>query len=85
MKKALSMSTFAGLVFSAFAGLAGCTTNVENPSVDQTGRTGNTTCVTDCDDANTTCVAKCSDDTCKASCKTTLDMCTASCTTSDGG
>jgi hypothetical protein len=82
MKNALSMSMMAGLVFAL---LTGCTTNVENPKVDQTGRTGDTTCVADCNDSNTTCVAKCSDDTCKASCKTTLDMCTGSCTTTDGG
>lgn len=65
------------LVGSALA----CTANVENPQVDQTGREGDTTCVTDCDNAQTTCVAKCSDDTCKASCKTTHDDCASKCTT----
>jgi len=78
MKKALCATFLSAFVLSA---LAGCTTNVENPKVDQTGRTGDTTCVKTCDDDDTTCVAKCSDDTCKASCKTTHDMCTASCTT----
>jgi len=85
MKKALCATFLSGLILSA---LAGCTTNVENPNVDQTGRTGDTTCVKTCNDDNTTCVAKCSDDTCKASCKTTLDMCSASCSTttsSSGG
>ncbi|MFZ5897450.1 MAG: hypothetical protein ACOY0T_40735 [Myxococcota bacterium] len=64
-----------------------CTANVENPEVDQTGREGDTTCVTNCDNAQTTCVAKCTDDACKASCKTTHDDCTAKCTvtTSTGG
>jgi hypothetical protein len=71
------------LIGSAIA----CTANVENPEVDQTGREGDTTCVTDCDDAQTTCVGKCSDDTCKASCRTTHDECTSKCTvtTSTGG
>lgn len=71
------------IVTLGFVGLnvAACTANVENPTVDQTGRDGDTTCVTDCDNAQTTCVAKCNDDTCKASCKTTHDDCSAKCTT----
>lgn len=78
-------SAFAGVVLSVSA--LGCTANVENPQVDQTGRDGDTTCVTDCDDAQTTCVGKCSDDTCKAACKTTHDDCSSKCTvtTSTGG
>ena len=70
---------------SMFAGW-GCTTNVENPTVDQTGRTGNTTCVTSCDTQKTTCVAKCTDDACKASCETTHTSCVTGCAASpDGG
>jgi hypothetical protein len=65
---------FAGLISTA----AGCTANVEDPKVDQTGREGDT-CVTSCDDSHTTCVAKCSDDTCKGSCQTTLDDCKGKC------
>jgi hypothetical protein len=67
---------------------AGCTANVENPTVDQTGRTGDTTCVENCDSAKTTCVAKCTDDACKASCETTHSSCSSSCVTvvvKDGG
>ena len=64
-----------------------CTTNVENPKVDQTGRTGDTTCVQSCDDVDAMCTAKCSDDSCKATCTADLDKCKTSCTTttSDGG
>lgn len=77
--KALWMS----LAISTLA--LGCTTNVENPTVDQTGRTGDTTCVTDCDADKVTCAGKCSDDTCKASCETTHTSCSKSCTSGDGG
>jgi hypothetical protein len=60
--------------------LAGCTANVEDPVVDQTGRTGDTTtCVKNCDTGKTTCVAKCTDDTCKATCETTHTSCSTSC------
>ena len=73
---------FLGLMGSA----VGCTANVENPSVDQTGREGDTSCTTECDETRTTCVAKCNDDTCKANCKTTYDDCAVKCTsTSTGG
>ena len=78
MKSNPSIGIFAALLVTA---LVGCTANVENPKVDQTGKSGDTTCTTNCDDTNTTCVAKCSDDSCKASCKTDLDKCTATCTT----
>ena len=78
MKSTLGIGFVAALFLSA---LAGCTANVENPEVDQTGKTDDTACKTDCDESNTTCVAKCSDDSCKASCKTTLDKCTSTCTT----
>lgn len=75
------------VAFALLGSAMACTTNVEDPKVDQTGREGDTTCVTNCDDAQTTCVAKCSDDTCKASCKTTHDDCASHCTvtTSTGG
>ena len=78
MKSNLSIGVLAALLVSA---LAGCTANVENPKVDQTGKSTDAACVTDCDDSNTTCVAKCTEDTCKASCKTDLDKCTSTCTT----
>ncbi len=72
------------IVSSLVAGL-GCTANVENPTVDQTGRTGNT-CFSNCDSAHTTCVAKCTDDSCRASCETSHTSCAAGCTSSpDGG
>jgi hypothetical protein len=66
------------------AGIA-CTANVENPSVDQTGREGDESCVTECDDTRTTCVARCNDDTCKASCRTTYDDCAVKCTSTAAG
>jgi len=76
----------ASLFVTLFAcSLAGCTANVENPQLSQTGRAGNTTCVSSCDDANTTCVAKCSDDACKATCTTDLDNCKTMCSAADGG
>lgn len=65
--------------------LCGCTTNVENPTVNQQGRAGDTTCLTSCDDANVTCVAKCVDDVCKASCETTHSSCVTTCAPKDGG
>lgn len=74
ISRAIAILGFVGL------NVAACTANVENPTVDQTGRDGDTTCVTDCDDAHTTCVAKCNDDSCKATCKTTHDDCTGKCT-----
>jgi len=80
-----SFFTASTLVALALGMVAGCTANVENPSVDQTGRTGNTTCVTDCDNTKTTCIAKCSDDTCKAACTTDHDKCTAACEPADAG
>jgi hypothetical protein len=63
----------------------GCTTNVEEPVVNQTGRTGNTACIQSCDDGKTTCVAKCTDDACKATCETNHTTCTSSCASNDGG
>ncbi|MEP7049071.1 MAG: hypothetical protein ABJB12_01910 [Pseudomonadota bacterium] len=81
----LTTKILAGIALWA---LVGCTANVENPTVDQTGKSTDQACVTKCDDSNTTCVAKCNDDTCKASCKTDLDDCSSSCTTtktSSGG
>jgi len=62
----------------------GCTTNVENPTVNQQGRGGNS-CVVACDSDQTTCVAKCSDDHCKAACETTHTQCVASCPAPDAG
>jgi hypothetical protein len=62
----------------------GCTTNVEDPVVNQTGRTGDT-CVQSCDNTQTECMAKCTDDTCKAACETTHTSCTSKCTPKDGG
>jgi hypothetical protein len=86
----MSAMTSRAIVLLTLIGSAiACTANVENPEIDQTGRDGDTTCVTSCDDAQTTCVAKCDDDTCKAACRTTHDDCTGKCTvtttTSTGG
>jgi hypothetical protein len=78
MKNPLRISVFAALLVSV---IAGCTANVENPTVDQTGKNVDMACVTKCNDSDTTCVAKCTDDSCKASCKTDLDKCTSTCTT----
>jgi len=63
----------------------GCTSNVENPVVNQTGRTGDMTCIMTCDDGKTTCVAKCTDDACKATCETNHTTCTNDCITKDAG
>jgi hypothetical protein len=68
----------------------GCTANVENPKVDQTGRNGDSVavCTKSCDDTQTSCVAKCNDDSCKATCNTDHDHCTTQCTSApapDGG
>jgi hypothetical protein len=71
------------IVASSLCG--GCTANVENPTVNQQGRAGDTTCITNCDGANTSCVASCSDDVCKASCQTTHSSCVSSCAPKDGG
>jgi hypothetical protein len=65
-------------------GWAGCTTNVENPTVNQQGRGGNTACVATCDADNVTCVGKCTDDKCKVSCEATHSSCVGSCSV-DGG
>jgi hypothetical protein len=66
-----------------FAGVS-CTTNVENPTVNQQGRGGNS-CITSCDSDQVTCVAKCTDDRCKASCEATHTMCVSSCPAPDAG
>lgn len=74
MKKTLSL-IFSALMITA---ITGCTANVENPTVDQTGKK-DPDCVKTCDEDKVTCTGKCSDDTCKASCTKTHDMCTGSC------
>ena len=68
----------------ASASALACTTNVEDPTVNQTGRTGDT-CIVSCDDARTSCVAKCTDDSCKAMCETTHGTCTGACVNSAYG
>jgi hypothetical protein len=86
----ISLSRAAAVALFALSAAA-CTANVENPSLNQTGKNSTTVaqCTKTCDDNNTTCTAKCSDDTCKASCTTTHDNCVTQCqtvtTTSDGG
>ena len=75
---------FASLVVASCL-FGGCTANVENPVVDQQGRGGDTTCITNCDGTQTTCTAKCTDDVCRASCKTTHDSCVSACAPRDGG
>ena len=59
----------------------GCTTNVEDPTVDQTGRTGDVdaTCVEDCDTTQTECVGSCDKDSCEAICSTDHDECVTDC------
>ena len=74
MKSSLSL-IFTALVIAA---ATGCTANVENPKVDQTGKDTDT-CITTCDETKVSCTGKCSDDTCKASCTKTHDDCTDSC------
>jgi len=69
---------WSALVF-AVGSVSACTANVEDPVVNQTGRKGDTTCVTTCDADKVTCVAKCTDDSCKASCETTHASCVSSC------
>jgi hypothetical protein len=73
------------LSLAASTSAFGCTANVEDPVVNQTGRTGNATCVKSCDDGKITCVAKCTDDTCKATCETTHVSCGSSCSSTTGG
>ena len=79
-----TLVTVASMLITS-AWMAACTTNVENPTVNQQGRGGNEVCVMDCDAANVTCVAKCTDDKCKASCEATHSSCTGSCAPTDGG
>jgi hypothetical protein len=79
----ITMKTLGALSF--LVALCACTANVENPTLNQQGRGGNTTCVMDCDSTNTTCVAKCTDDACKAACSTQHDECTSSCAPTDAG
>ncbi|HYQ01126.1 MAG TPA: hypothetical protein VER96_20790 [Polyangiaceae bacterium] len=74
MKKTLSI-IFSSLILAA---VTGCTANVENPTVDQTGK-NDETCVKTCDEDKVTCTGKCTDDTCKASCTKTHDDCSAAC------
>ena len=81
MVKSMGLLTAAVFLF----GWMGCTTNVENPTVNQQGRGGDT-CVASCDTDNTTCVAKCTDDKCRVSCETTHTSCVTSCSAApDGG
>jgi hypothetical protein len=73
-----------GVYLAAAALTLACTTNVENPTVNQTGRTGDQ-CIADCDAQKVMCVGKCTDDMCKASCEATHTSCASSCTPTDGG
>jgi hypothetical protein len=66
----------------------GCTTNVEDPEVDQSPSDDDDPhddgsvdeeCVTTCDERHTTCVGGCDDDGCRASCETDYDECATSC------
>lgn len=74
MNKTLSV-IFTSLMIAA---ATGCTANVEDPKVDQTGKDGDT-CVKSCDEEQVTCTGKCSDDTCKASCTKTHQECSDDC------
>jgi hypothetical protein len=77
----LSLAKF--VAASCLLAAVGCTANVENPTVNQQGRGGDT-CVVACDTEQTSCFAKCTDDACKASCTTTHTSCVSSCS-KDGG
>jgi hypothetical protein len=79
------MDMKSAILFCAVAAAAGCTTNVENPTVNQQGRGGNTTCVMNCQSAESSCEAKCNDDSCKAACQTQLNDCTTQCPAPDAG
>jgi hypothetical protein len=68
---------------SCFLAAIGCTTNVENPTVNQQGRGGDT-CVVTCDSDQVSCVGKCTDDACKVSCNTTHTNCVAGCSVDAG-
>jgi len=81
----MKSSFTAAFLFLATVGTGACTTNVENPTVNQQGRGGNITCVTDCDNTKVTCVAKCTDDSCKATCESTRVSCEEGCPAADGG
>jgi hypothetical protein len=72
------------LVTVSVLATVGCTTNVENPTVNQQGRGGDT-CVVTCDSDRTTCIAKCSEEQCKAACETTHTQCVSSCPVPDAG
>ena len=76
-------------VLAAAGAMFGCTANVENPNVDQTGRSGDTVavCTKSCDDTLTTCTGKCTEDSCRVSCQTDHDGCRTKCTAvkPDGG
>jgi hypothetical protein len=65
----------------------GCTANVENPKLDQTGSSDSVAmCTTTCDGTETSCTAKCTDDGCKATCTTDHGHCISQCTPpADGG
>jgi hypothetical protein len=80
MTQSLATILAASCLLAGFA----CTANVEDPTVNQQGRGGNTTCISSCDTDQTSCVAKCTDDACKVSCQTTHTSCVASCS-KDGG
>jgi len=57
----------------------GCTANVEDPDVDQTGRDNDDDCVTVCDDDRVDCTASCDDDSCRATCDTDHEECVTEC------
>jgi hypothetical protein len=78
------ISVVPSILFALVCGSSACTTNVENPTVNQTGRSVET-CTKSCDDTKTTCVGKCTDDGCKGSCTTTHDSCVSSCNEKSSG
>ena len=69
------------------ATVLGCTANVENPKLNQTGSSDTVAmCTTTCDGTESSCTASCSNDTCKASCTTNHTQCVTQCSaTTDGG
>jgi hypothetical protein len=77
----MSKQRFFGVTLACLAlGLPaiGCTANVEDPDVDQTGREGDD-CETTCDDAELECTGKCDDDGCRASCESDHEDCVTEC------
>lgn len=79
MKRFIEIAMLCGTLI----GLGACTTNVEDPEVDQSNThdddDDHTVCIEDCDDTKVTCVGECDDDSCEGSCVTEHDDCVQTC------